>query len=75
MVTTIVVKMMIDSVYICGMCLSEYIANLHYNEWTNNDFTLTFQNHKGCIFIALLLEFSKQVGPQNKDLFAMQSNL
>ena len=23
-------KMMIDSVYICGVCLSECIANLHY---------------------------------------------
>ena len=67
-IATIDDKMMIDSVYICRVCLSECIANLHYR--TNNDFTLTFQNHESCIFIALLLEFSEQLGPQNKDLFA-----
>ena len=60
--------MMIDSVYICGVYLSECIANLHY-EWImlNNDFTLTFQNHEGC---TLLPRFSEQLRLQNKDLFA-----
>ena len=55
--------------------VSALLIFITMNEQIANDFTLTFQNHKGCIFIALLLEFSKQVGPQNKDLFAMQSNL
>ena len=36
----------------------------------NNDFTVTFQNHEGCTFIALLLGFSEQLGLKNKDLFA-----
>ena len=29
-VTIIDKKKVVDSVYICGVCLSEYIANLHY---------------------------------------------